>query len=281
MVGVLLRPFQDLFFSVSWILSGLRGVFRFLCIMVIMGAFILAVLFFRLFLSPGSIRERRVAAFMVQRFCQIVKWILGLHVTVNGKKFLVRGEPVLLAGAPHLSYLDILVAHAVLRRICFVTSKDMQERAFVGSVMSYGSVYGVERRNRNTIEKDIKAMQGFIEKGVRVMFYPEGKSHGCDELFRFKEPLFDSAVRAKARVIPMFLKVTRVGKKPFDLSTRDIFCWYKRENIFVHLFRFACVSSSHCELTFCPPIESEGKSSKQLSLEAHAAIKERFQPVGP
>lgn len=203
------------------------------------------------------------------------KRVLGLiHCEVSTPGFepnIFKNENFLIV-SNHMSYLDILITSSVLPS-CFVTSVDMGETKFLGSLCELGGALFVERRHRGKIEEDTKNLAQTLKDGFNLVLYPEGTSTNGEKVMPFKKSLLMSAVRAQKNILPVCLKYLEVDGEPINLQNRDRVCWYGDIPFATHAANMMKTKSLKVELHFLEPIKVTPESSRhELAEKAYAAV---------
>ncbi len=186
---------------------------------------------------------------------------LNFDVQVKGfDKELMSRENFLLV-CNHMSYLDILVVSSVLPSV-FVTSNDLKESGFLGTLAELGGSIFIERRNRSQIEKDLEQMTATLKDGFNIMIYPEGTSSNGDSVLPFKKSLLMSAVFAGKDIIPVCLKYREINGKAFSPENRDQICWYGDMDFIPHFLQLLKTKKVVVELEFLNVVTTTPESTR-------------------
>ena len=125
--------------------------------------------------SPAQ--KRRFLIDMSQRHAREVLRMMNAQIEIRGMEN-VKADRNYLMVSNHMSYFDT-VAVASVRPIVFVTSVDMGEVPVLGQMAELGGSIFIERRNRDRVEKDLRALTDSLKEGFDVMLYPEGTLWIC------------------------------------------------------------------------------------------------------
>jgi len=163
------------------------------------------------------------------RFCA---WFMGLRVRFHGA--VPRDENFLMV-ANHMSYLDVLglAAHLPTR---FVTSVEMRDTPFLGQIARLAGCLFVERRSRDNLSREVMALSDALGDGERVLVFPEATSTDGSSVLRFRRPLFQAALDAGVRVLPLCLNYRRISGQDVTAKNRDDVCWYGDMGFVGHLW---------------------------------------------
>lgn len=201
---------------------------------------------------------------------------VGIEVRSQGHEPL--GENFLIV-SNHLSYVDMMVIASVIPGI-FVTSNDMGEIFFLGTMADIGGSLFIERRHRGDIEKDIHKLSERLEKGFHVVLFPEGTSTCGDSVRPFKKSLLMSAVKAKKKILPLSLRYSEIDGRPFSIENRDTVCWYGEMGFLPHFLNLLSSRRIIANLKFHEPIEpAPSESKEELARRAHEAVASGYQDL--
>ena len=238
--------------------------------------FLIALAFIRFFRKKSPQRRIFIAHFVRYHSKQLLK-ILNVKFDIKGK--LPKGENSFIA-CNHLSYIDIIALHSIFRNTCFIAAKDMLDRKGLGTIIKYGNAYGIERRNRDHIEKNIIEMQRILNNGFDILMFPEGRTSNGENVLRFKEPLFEAAIRAKKKVVPLTINYLSVNKEPISLKNKDIIFWYGSDISFLdHFKKFCKAKVIKMELVFGVGLDINNETSKSISIKARGQVAKKFTPI--
>lgn len=223
-------------------------------------------------------RDRRLQYFTknVSKWCRRCLEVMRVEVKVFGyDEDLFRKNNFLLVGN-HLSYVDILVLSSIKPAI-YVTSVDLGETKFLGSMAEMGGSIFVERRSRAQIARDLRTMTDTLRSGHDVVIFPEGTSSDGSGVLPFKKSLLMSAVEARKSVMPIVFKYTEVDGERFNAQNASKICWYGDMTFGPHFAHILATKSLRAELHFLEPIPvTETTTRQQLADEAYARISAEY-----
>ncbi len=186
---------------------------------------------------------------------------LNFEVKVKGFDADKMAKNNYLIVSNHMSYLDILVISSILPSV-FVTSNDLKESGFLGTLAELGGSIFIERRNRSQIEKDLEQMTKTLKEGFNIVIYPEGTSSNGDAVLPFKKSLLMSAVFAGKDIIPVCLKYREINGKPFSLENRDHVCWYGDMTFIPHFLQLLKTKKVVAEIEFLEVVKTTPDSTR-------------------
>jgi 1-acyl-sn-glycerol-3-phosphate acyltransferase len=209
---------------------------------------------------------------------------MNFEINVIGRDEKLMRERNFLVVSNHMSYLDILVM-STIQPFVFVTSVDMGEVFFLGTMAELGGSIFIERRNRSKIDRDLGVMSQTLRAGHNVMLYPEGTSLNGECVGPFKKSLLMAAVEAGVDVLPICLKYTEIDGEPFGPANADKVCWYGNMDFAPHFLSLTDLNRVKVEVHFLDPIKVTPEVSRhELTEKAHAAISScygRYAVAGP
>lgn len=188
----------------------------------------------------------------IQVASQLGVLILGLKIKRVREE--IEGE---LLVSNHLSYLDILVL-ASTEPALFITSREIAEVFFLGTLTQLGGCFFVERRKNlrtpEIIEKELAEIHSKIDQDFKVFLFPEGTSSNGDTVLPFKAHFFQVAIDASLIIGPRVIRYTG--------ENRDRAPWFGKMTFADHLFSICREKSIEVEMKSLPPVHAEDYSSR-------------------
>jgi 1-acyl-sn-glycerol-3-phosphate acyltransferase len=130
------------------------------------------------------------------------------RLDVEGREKLPwRGPAVLVAN--HESLGDILVLFGLFRPFKWVSKQSVFRVPFIGWNMWLNRYVGLVRGNKESIRRMLRRCEGWIDRGVPVLLFPEGTRSPDGEVKAFKDGAFQLAVKKGCPVFPIVLTGTR------------------------------------------------------------------------
>jgi 1-acyl-sn-glycerol-3-phosphate acyltransferase len=201
---------------------------------------------------------------------------LGVEIDVIGLDKAVMHKKNFLLVSNHMSYVDVMVMASLVPTV-FVTSVDMGETKFLGTIAELGGAIFVERRNRLKVERDIAQMTNSLKQGFNVVIYPEGTSSNGDQVLPFKKSLLMAAVEAERDILPVAIKYLTVDGEPVEQSNRDKICWYGDMEFMPHFLELLKVKSLRVQVEFLEPIKVTKESTRHdLADRAYESISKAY-----
>lgn len=214
----------------------------------------------------------------------IHRWLVGLWgggtVRIMGVAWSTEGTPPPVAGlvvSNHLSYLDIFLLSAALRTR-FLSKAEVANWPVMGLVARTSGTLFVDRERRRDLPRVVAEIQGVLERGQGVVFFPEGTSSPGREVLPFKPSLFEVAIRTGATV---YCASLTYSTPPTDPPAHMAVCWWGDMEFIGHLFQLLRIPRTRARIVFAPETldPSESKDRKDLAEAAHELVSASFQPV--
>jgi len=250
------------FFKISLIFT---LIFLFLGISFLLGLFV-----------RDHFRLQKMRGRVQSRLCRWGLKVLRVKVAERG---LPESEDARLFVGNHLSYLDILVLSA-LYSSSYVTSQEIREIPFLGSLCEAAGCLFVERRDKSNLHKEVSELRTALEKDLSVTVFPEATSTNGEEILRFRSPLYQAACDADVPVQPFCLNYLRIDGRPFGRGNRDFVCWYGDMDFLPHLWALCRLESVDVRVEFLEVMHPQlFEGPKHLAQVSQESVKERFIPV--
>ena len=110
----------------------------------------------------------------------------------------------------HASYLDVIALRALLHEdFVFVAKREVRHYPFVGRFIDRCAHISVERKDAQRSALDASQVTEALNRGERVLVFPEGTFTHADGVRPFRLGAFRAAADAGCAVIPLALKGTR------------------------------------------------------------------------
>ena len=187
----------------------------------------------------------RLSLNIVRGALRMVSFIAGVRLTIKGKEYISKDEPVLYVGN-HRSFFDIVVLYPLLPYpATFVAKQSLLKFPVIGNWLSRVNGLALDRKNNREALKTILKGIEYLKNDTSVVIFPEGTR--CKEpegnLMEFKEGSFKLATKSKRKIVPVAIT-----------GTSQIF---EDHMPFVH--------SSKVVLEFLPPIDTAEMSKEEMT----------------
>ena len=159
----------------------------------------------RRFGSPTSIRQE------VLSYPRYYLGVRGIKIVMHG----LQPDPKIPAiyVSNHQSMNDIFVAlGSVNRSFRFIAKRELFENIITGTFMKLTQSYPLDRDDQRQSLKVLKQVIADVEQGASVLAFPEGTRSRQKEMLPFKDGIFAMLKRAKAPIVPMYIKESYIEK---------------------------------------------------------------------
>ncbi len=130
------------------------------------------------------------------------------RLEIKGLETLDRDRHYVIV-ANHQSILDILVAVGNLPlQFKFMSKKEVFRVPFAGWHMALARYIAIDRADTGSRKKALQQAETWLEKGVSVLFFPEGTRSPDGRIHDFKPGAFAAAVRTRTPVLPIVIDGT-------------------------------------------------------------------------
>lgn len=170
----------------------------------------------------------------------------------------------------HVSWMDIYAIQAVTAAR-FVAKAELASWPVLGRLIRQSGTLFIERARRTDTRRINQTLRAHLEAGEVIAVFPEGTTSDGREVLKFHANLLQSALDAGAPVVPFCVRYldqrghytpapAYIGDQTFWQSIRAVL----RERRLT------------CEITFFAPLESTGRTRRELALAAESMIRERL-----
>lgn len=224
-------------------------------------------------LFPALRKTKRAASLRTTTvFARIVLFLLGVRVRVKNHERLHQAGRGRLIVANHLSYIDVL-ALASLVPSAFITSVELKHTALLGTLARLGGSIFVERRKPSGLKREIRDIADLLGQGLTVALFPEGTTSNGDRVQPFKNSLFDAAVAARADIVPLCFRYTKVNQARLNRQNRDAVFYYGGIPFLKHAPALLALRTIDVEVLVLKTIKVQDRTTrKELAALTHNAI---------
>ncbi|MEL7258063.1 MAG: lysophospholipid acyltransferase family protein [Pseudomonadota bacterium] len=210
--------------------------------------------------------RRPLTAPVTQNVFRIGLWILGLRRKTVGRPMQAGGAVV----ANHSSWLDILVLNAG-QRIVFVSKAEVAGWPVIGWLARLVDTAFI-RRNRHEALAQAAMFRARMERGQKLLFFPEGTSTDGMRVLPFKSTLFEAFFADSLRDIAHIQPVTVVYQAPDGAADPRYYGWWGDMDLGPHALQvLATARQGRVKVIYHPPVavaDFDGRKSLATHLEA-------------
>ena len=157
----------------------------------------------------SALQARRISLWLTL----VGKGLLRFNIEVEGLEFVPRGEPLIVAGAPHRNWIDpflILQVLPPLPRTYFLAAADTTGNRWWKRILIDLAGGMVPVATRGQLNRDgLELALGILERGNRVGIFPEGWEPEPDpEIMPLKRGVAFISEHSGRRVLPVALAGT-------------------------------------------------------------------------
>ena len=251
-----------------------RIVLRALALVLIFALGLVLHFLLRLAERPAAGQRRPLSGRLVQAVCVLVLRVLGLRIRVSGQP--MDGAGALISN--HISWLDILVLHAVCP-VAFVSKSEVAGWPGIGLLARVtGTVF--IRRDRRDARAQTDLFAACLGAGQRLMFFPEGTSSDGLRVLPFKTTLFQAFLAPELRAHLNLQPVSLRYHAPEGADLR-LYGWWGEMDFGAHaLTVLAQRRQGRVDLVFHEPIAvASMPDRKVLAATAQAAVRAGFDAL--
>jgi 1-acyl-sn-glycerol-3-phosphate acyltransferase len=211
------------------------------------------------FCSPA--RRDRVIRAWSSKLLALLRVRVQVHGAANGTD--ARGA---IFVANHISWLDIWIIDA--QRACrFVSKAEVRDWPLMGWLAAKSGTLFIQRARRHHTAALNEQIRAALGENACVAMFPEGTTSDGRQLRRFYTSLLQPAADAGAPLIPLAIRYVGADGSP-DVTPAYIDDMTLGDS----LRRILAAPEIHAELTFLPPIDTRGKTRRDIAHAAQEAI---------
>ena len=214
-----------------------------------------------LFRFPRLDREAQLAR--IRWWSARMLRVLGIELRVEGLP--ARGGSLLALN--HISWLDIMVVHAVVPEARFVSKADVKGWPLIFRLVDSAGTLYLERERKRDALRVVHAMAEALAAGQTVAIFPEGTTSTGHGLLPFHANLLQAAISTATPVQPAALRFSDAGD---EVSKAMEFVG--ETSLAESLWNSACGDGVVARLAFLPPRVSAGAERRALAATLRADI---------
>jgi 1-acyl-sn-glycerol-3-phosphate acyltransferase len=158
-----------------------------------------------------SVDERTINGKMAKRWARLVLWLAAAEVTVRGLEKIPSLSSSYIVVMNHQSNMDIpVLQHSLPNQLRYIGKIELKKIPVFGSALIRAGHFLIDRKDH---QKAIVGLKGVGEKlkerGVSVVFAPEGTRSRDGRLLPFKKGAFVMAIETGIPILPVTIDGTR------------------------------------------------------------------------
>jgi 1-acyl-sn-glycerol-3-phosphate acyltransferase len=199
-----------------------------------------------------------------------IRWWSRKMLDLIGVALHVEGEAADRGGllvVNHVSWLDIMVVHAVVPQARFVSKADVQSWPLVARLVDAGGTLYLERERKRDALRVVHAMADALRAGDTVAIFPEGTTSTGHGLLPFHANLLQAAISTGTPVQPAALRFSD-ATHPVSEAMEFV----GDTTLLQSLWRTACGDGVQARLMLLPARPSAGVDRRELAATLRADI---------
>jgi 1-acyl-sn-glycerol-3-phosphate acyltransferase len=225
---------------------------------VVHGLHGLAIVLFRF---SRLTQEERLAR--IRWWSQKMLRVLGIALRVEGT---VASGGNLLA-VNHISWLDIMVVHAVVPEARFVSKADVKGWPLISRLVDSAGTLYLERERKRDALRVVHAMAEALSAGQTVAIFPEGTTSTGHGLLPFHANLLQAAIATATPVQPVALRFSEAAN-----AVSEAVEFVGATSLLRSLWQTSCGEGVRVRLAFLPPRPSAHVDRRELAALLRADI---------
>ena len=189
-----------------------------------------------------------------------------LSVDVRTRGHVPAADAPLLLVANHVSWLDSYALNTV-SAARFVAKSEVRGWPLIGAVATRFDTIFIKRGCHRSAARVVGSLATALSEASPAAAFPEGTTSEGDRLLRFFPAMFQAAVLSGARVQPVAIRY-----RDSHGARTNAAAFVGEMSVLGSLRRLLREPRLTAELVFCAPLDSAGRTRRELAALAHAAI---------
>ncbi len=190
---------------------------------------------------------------------------IGIELRVEGRPAAAGGGSLLAVN--HISWLDIMVVHAVVPEARFVSKADVKAWPLVSRLVDGAGTLYLERERKRDALRVVHDMAAALRAGQTVAVFPEGTTSTGHGLLPFHANLLQAAIATATPVQPVALRFSDSSD-----AVSEAMEFVGATTLLQSLWQSACGDGVVARLVFLPPRDSAGADRRELAARLRADI---------
>ncbi len=182
--------------------------------------------------------------------------LLGIKIQSQG--MCRPGASMLVAN--HVSWLDILVIHALCPQARFVSKADVRHWPLLGWLVGAVGTLFIERERKRDALRVVHQVAEALRLGHKVAVFPEGTTGNGVQLLPFHANLLQAAVATATPIQPLALSYTEPGHAVSPAVT-----WLGATTLLHSLWAIACADGLAVRVVLLPALSSAHADRRALA----------------
>lgn len=212
------------------------------------------------------------------RRSELIQWWSHKMLTLLGVTLTSQGQPrqgAALIVINHVSWLDIMLIHAVCPQARFVSKAQVQGWPLIGRLVSAGGTLYLKRERARDALRVVHLMAQALQEGHQVAVFPEGTTGPGWPLLPFHANLLQAAIATEVPIQPVALKFSDPDHE-FSPAVH-----YLGETTLAHsLWSIACAQGLRAHVVWLPAIASAHADRRAMAAAVQSQIAQALQSPG-
>lgn len=204
-----------------------------------------------------------------QRQQHIGRWsrrvLRTLGVTLHAQGQFAPGAKMLVAN--HVSWLDVMVLHALCPQARFVAKSEVQRWPLIGRLVAGAQTFFVERNRPHQARQAVAAITAALRTGATVVVFPEGTTSNGHSVLPFRPSLLQAALAGGTVVRPVALRYADAHERP----SRDA-PYIDNDTLLGSLWRTARAEQLVAEVCLLPALAAPEADRRVLAVALRDAV---------
>lgn len=250
---------------VLWPLVILRG------LILAIGSFVLVSLYLLFHYIEIVLPRLPTTALIANLWGRLGLLMTGIKLEVVGKHMKHGGAIV----ANHATWIDIFTFHGAAR-ISFVSKSEVRSWPVIGFMARVTGTLFIERR-RGMAKDHQKALMERLDRGDKLLFFPEGTSNDGRLILPFKSTLF-SVFHAPELIDHVWVQPATATYFPAEGRPLDFYSWFGDMGFGEHILAMLAYSrGGRVRVTLHDPVKaSDYTTRKDLARYCDKIVREGF-----
>jgi 1-acyl-sn-glycerol-3-phosphate acyltransferase len=150
---------------------------------------------------------------LAKHWARIVIWLAAARVTVQGTRNIPSTEESYIVAMNHQSNMDIpILIYSLPVQLRFIGKVEIRKVPVFGSALIKAGHFLIDRRDHQKAMEGIRAAGELLrQRGVSVVFAPEGTRSRNGKLLPFKKGAFVMAIETGIPILPVTIDGSRLS----------------------------------------------------------------------
>jgi 1-acyl-sn-glycerol-3-phosphate acyltransferase len=178
--------------------------------------------------------------------------------------------------ANHVSWLDVMVLHALCPQARFVAKSEVQHWPLIGRLVAGAQTFFVERARPHQTRQTVAAITAALRTGATVVVFPEGTTTSGHSVLPFRSSLLQAALVGGTVVRPAALRYCDAQER---LSR--VVPYINNDTLLGSLWRTARSEQLVAEVRVLPALAGADADRRVLAVALRDAVQAALYGNGP